>query len=108
MRTFVVNGKEYNAKPFDFNLICDLEDRGIALATMVIKPNVAMRVYLAMCGKMSLEKAGEEITQHISSGELLDGLSDVMAAEIDESDFFQKVLKNAAQELKKIKENTKA
>ena len=26
MKTFEINGKEYSGKPFDFNLVCDLED----------------------------------------------------------------------------------
>ena len=38
MKTFKVNEKEYVAKPFDFNLICDLEDMGISLQDAGRKP----------------------------------------------------------------------
>ena len=31
MKRFKINGKEYVAKSFDFNLICDLEDMGVSI-----------------------------------------------------------------------------
>ena len=36
--TFTVNGKTYKAKPFDFNMVCDLEDMGISMQDASNKP----------------------------------------------------------------------
>ena len=38
MKTFEINGKEYSGKPFDFNLVCDLEDMGVSVESMEEKP----------------------------------------------------------------------
>ncbi len=32
MNTFTINEKEYKAKPFDFEMVCDLEDMGIEIS----------------------------------------------------------------------------
>lgn len=98
MRTFEVNGKTYNAKPFDFNMICDFEDMGVAL-----KPGgtATIRGYLALCGNMSLEEAGKEISEHFIANENLDSINEAMGAEMGDSDFFQKLVKGV---VKKIKE----
>ena len=109
MRNFKVNGTEYSAKPFDFNLLADFEDMGISIGTLVTKPNVAMRAYLAVCGNISIKDAGEEINAHIVSGGLLDELADAMNNAMDESDFFQQMVRKAveaAKEKKSQKKNT--
>lgn len=93
MRKFTVNGVEYNARPFDFNMACDLEDRGIALGVFVSKPNVAIRSYFSVCANMSLEKAGNELNAHFVSGNDLTELVESMNAELDASDFFQQMLR---------------
>ena len=49
MKTFTVNGKEYRAKEFDFNLMCDFEDMGISIADMSKKPMAVVRAYFALC-----------------------------------------------------------
>lgn len=48
MNTFTVNGTEYKAKPFDFNLVCDLEDMGISLEEAGRKPMSMVRAYFGM------------------------------------------------------------
>lgn len=109
MKNFKVNGTEYVAKPFDFNLLADFEDMGVSIGTLVTKPNVAMRAYLAVCGNMSIKKSGEEINAHIVSGGLLDELADAMNSAMDESDFFQQMVRKAveaAKEKKNQKKNT--
>lgn len=107
MRTFTVNGVEYNAKPFDFNLLCNFEEMGISVGTLVTKPNVAMRAYLAVCGNMNIEKSGEEINAHIVSGGLLDELAEAMNNAMDESDFFQQMVRKAAEAAKEMKNQKK-
>lgn len=103
MRTFTVNGIEYNAKPFDFNLACELEDRGIALSVFISKPNVAMRSYFAVCANMSLEKAGNELNAHYVAGNTLGELAEAMNAELDASDFFQQMVQQALKAMKEKK-----
>ncbi len=103
MRTFTVNGVEYNAKPFDFNMACDLEDRGIALGVFISKPNMAMRSYFAVCANMSLERAGNELNAHFVSGNNLGELAEAMNAELDASDFFQQMVRQAVTAMKEKK-----
>lgn len=100
MRKFTVNEKEYNAKPFDFNMICDFEDMGVAL-----KPGstAAIRGYLALCGNMTLEEAGKEISEHFVKFSNLDSINEAMAKEMEESDFFQALVKGVVKKIKEIK-----
>ena len=100
MRKFTVNEKEYVAKPFDFNMICDFEDMGVAL-----KPGgtATIRGYLALCGNMSLEEAGKEISEHFIKFENLDSINEAMGAEMGESDFFQKLVQGVVTKLKEKK-----
>ena len=68
MRQFTINGKRYDAKPFDFNTVCDLEDSGVSLAQMRSKPMSMVRAYFALCFNGSTEDAGKEIQAHVVSG----------------------------------------
>lgn len=47
MKKFKLNGKEYEAKEFDFNLICDLEDMGISLDAAAEKTMNLIRAYIS-------------------------------------------------------------
>lgn len=98
MNTFNVNGKEYVAKAFDFNLICDLEDMGIPLEEMSNKPMSMVRAYLSKCGGFSLNVAGEEIGRHIVNGGQFDEILDAMQKEMNDSDFFRSLNKTEKQE----------
>lgn len=89
MRTFIINGNTYNAKPFGFNLICDLEERGISLDSIADHPMSFMRVYLSICAKRDEDFAGEELDAHITNGGTFDDLMNVVKMEMDESGFFQ-------------------
>lgn len=88
-RFFTVNGKRYQAKPFDFNTICNLEDNGVPLQKMQEKPMSMARAYFAECYNGDKEKAGEELQAHVISGGTFDEIYKVMGEEMNESDFFR-------------------
>ena len=78
MRKFKLNGKEYNAKGFTFNTVCELEDCGFSMGDMQRKPMSMVRAYLSICLNTSLEVAAEEM---------------------NDSDFFQNLNKRAKEEI---------
>ncbi len=98
MRTFVINGKRYNAKPFDFNTVCNLEDNGVPLSEMTKKPMSMVRAYVALCMNGNKEKAGEEIQAHVIGGGNFNDVYNVMGEEMNESDFFQALNKKTDEE----------
>lgn len=93
MNTFTVNGKEYVARTFDFNLICDLEDMGIAMADIAKKPMSTVRAYFALCTRKGKEYAGKEMEQHIINGGGFEDVIDAMNKEMEKSDFFHNLTK---------------
>lgn len=98
MNTFTVNGTEYKAKPFDFNLVCDLEDMGIALEDMGDKKMSMIRAYFAICTGKGSEFAGKELNAHFVGGGKFDGIVEAMNKEMEVSDFFRTLLKTAKTE----------
>ena len=92
---FTVNGKEYKAKAFDFNMVVDLEEMGVSLAESAKKPMSMVRTYFAICSGLALDVAGKEIEQHIIGGGKLDDVMTAMSKEMEESDFFRALTKNA-------------
>lgn len=111
MKIFKVNGKEYTAKAFDYNLICDLEDMGIALQEAANKPMSMVRAYFSLCSGRGKEYAGKEIEAHIIKGGKLDDVMNAMSEEMDKSDFFlalnQKEEETVSETLKGTKKATK-
>lgn len=104
MRKFTVNEKEYTARPFDFNLICDLEEMGVSMQDTEKKPMSLVRAYFGLCAGKSNEYAGKEMEEHIIKGGSFDNVMDVISKEMDESDFFRKLSQT---EETKTTENTK-
>lgn len=98
MKTFIINGKSYNAKPFDFNMICELEDKGISLEQIQQKPISMLRAYFAICASSDSDYAGREISEHIVNGGKLEDVMNVMANEIEDSDFFRSLSQNTETE----------
>lgn len=98
MNTFKINGKECNAKPFDFNLVCDLEDMGISLEEAGRKPMSMVRAYLGLCTGKGKEYAGKELEAHITSGGKFDEIMTAMSDEMEKSDFFRNLSKTAETE----------
>lgn len=95
MNTFTVNGTEYKAKPFDFNLVCDLEDMGIFLEEMGNKKMSMVRAYFAICVGKGNEFAGKELNTHFVDEGNFDGVVEAMNKEMEISDFFQSLSKAA-------------
>ena len=107
MRTFTINGKRYNAKPFDFNTVCDLEDSGVALTEMKKKPMSMARAYFALCLDGDDKKAGEEIQAHVIGGGNLEEIYTVMGEEMNDSDFFQALNQKAEQDAQTVESEEK-
>lgn len=103
MRIFTVNGKEYKAKAFDFNLVCELEDMGISLQEAGNKPMSMVRAYFGLCAGKDKEYAGKEMEAHIISGGSFEDIMNAMSDEMEKSDFFRNLNKTAEPE---VAENT--
>ena len=86
---FTLNGATYTAKPFDFDLICDLEDMGIEVEKIQKMPMSLIRAYVAICANTEPKIASSWIQEHLKNGGKLVDISEAMAKEMDESDFFR-------------------
>jgi len=95
MSIFTVNGKEYKAKAFDFNLVCDLEDMGVPLEEIGKKPMSLVRAYFGLCAGKGREFAGKEIEDHIIGGGTFDDIMTAMSDEMEKSDFFRNLNEKA-------------
>lgn len=93
--TFVINGKTYNAKPIDFNTMCDFEDLGLPLEDMARKNMSTIRTYFALCSNLQLSEAGKEIEQHIIAGGDISSIAEAMNEEMQASDFFRSLKETA-------------
>lgn len=107
MRTFTINGNEYKAAPFDFNLICDMEDLGFDIEKISERPRTATRAYLACCCGSNVSFAGKEIEKHIIAGGSLDEMIEAMNYQMEQSDFFQHMQKTAEAETAENQEEEK-
>lgn len=98
MNAFKVNGKEYTAKAFDFNLVCDLEEMGISLEEMSKRKMSMIRSYFALCAGEGNEFAGSELEAHFVDGGKLEDIILAMNKEMEKSGFFQALRKTAETE----------
>lgn len=106
VQTFLLNGKLYHAKAFDFNMMCDLEEIGISLEDADKKPMSLIRTYIAMCMNANKEYAGKEIEAHLVNGGTFDDIMDVMKEEMEKSDFFRSIGKSEETIPTESQENT--
>ena len=104
MRTFTINGITYESKPFDFNMVCDMEDLGFDLEKISERPRTAARAYFACCVGGDKYYAGKEIEKHLISGKTIDELIDAMSHEMDVSDFFRYITETAETEITESQE----
>lgn len=96
--TFTINGKKYKAAPFDFNLVCDLEEKGVRMEEMSKKQMSTLRAYLALSTGMSIEQAGKELEAHKIAGGSFEEISRAFNDEMEKSDFFRSLTKTAEEE----------
>lgn len=99
MNTFTINEKEYRAKAFDFNMVCDLEDMGISLEEMGSKRLSSTRAYFVLCSGLSKEKAGKEIEQQFIKYGELNEITEALNKEMENSDFFHVLTERAKAEI---------
>lgn len=92
-KLFTINGKTYKAIPFDFNLVCDLAEMGISMELLASQPMSAVRGYFACVLGGNKELAGRELGLHIINGGTFDSLMEIIAEEVEKSDFFQALAK---------------
>ena len=119
-KTFVLNGKTYIAKELEFDSFCELEELGVPMEKIGLKPLSVIRAYVALCGDMTLEQASSEIQTHMMNGGKLTDVGDKFGERLSESGFFRQFIEGAktenpemeteeAEEPKKtVKKNTKA
>lgn len=91
---FTINSNTYTAKPFDFDLVCELEEMGVTFERIDKMPMSLIRAYFAICAGVSKEQAALIIQKHMMSGGKLDDITEPMAKEMDESDFFRSISQN--------------
>lgn len=116
MKKFTINNQTYIAKPFDFNLVCDLEDMGIQLTQVGTKATSLIRAYFGVCSGLDKDSAGSELQEHVLNGGTFEEISEVIRHELDNSDFFRKLNENqetetpedAEEQTEKGKKTTKA
>ena len=104
--TFTINGKKYEAVPFTFNAVCDLEDMGFSIEDMDRKAVSMIRAYFALCVG-DVETAGNELEAHIVNGGDLSELSEAIGKEINNSGFFKAMVAQNQEETPKEEKATK-
>lgn len=96
--TFTINDKEYTAKDFGVNMICDMQDIGFDVTEKINNVLQFVRAYIAVCsGTYDLEFAGSEMDEHMKKGKNFDDLRDILDLKVEESGFFRQNSKTAAE-----------
>ena len=95
---FKVNKKEYKTVPFDFNLVCEMEDMGVSVNEMGKKRFSVVRAYFALCAGISNVEAGKELEAHAIAGGNFEEIYKALNEEMDKSDFFHAISKKAETE----------
>ena len=98
---FTVNGVTYTAKPFDFDLICDLEDMGVTIEKIDKMPMSLIRGYFDICADNEPRIASSWIQSNMAKGGKLEDITNAMAKEMNDSDFFRSLGKTEEQETPK-------
>lgn len=94
---FTVNGVTYTAKPFDFDMVCELEDMGVTFDRIDKMPMSLIRAYFALCAGIDKEVAADIIQKHMIAGGKLDDVTNAMGKEMENSDFFRALGKKEEQ-----------
>ena len=88
-KKFTVNKVVYTARPFDFDMVCELEDMGVTFERIDKMPMSLIRAYFAVCAGVSKEQAAELIQNHLINGGKLEDITEPMSNEMNNSDFFR-------------------
>jgi hypothetical protein len=97
-KLFTVNGKSYRAKEFDFNFLCDLENKNLSLEDIDKKPLSLIRAYIAFSAGITEEQAGYEVEAHLEKGGKFNDVVDVMSEQMQDSGFFRSINKGTETE----------
>jgi len=100
--SFELNGKTIIARDFDFNMVCEFEDKGISLTNFGDRNLSLIRAYVASCMNIDVAEAGLMLQEHIKAGGSFDDVSNVIAKKVSESDFFQALNKTTEKENPKV------
>lgn len=89
-----VNEKNYKSVGITFNTLCDLEDMGVSLEDFATKPMSFIRAYVTLCMGGDKAVAGSEMEQHLINGGNFESITEVIASEVENSDFFRALTKD--------------
>ncbi len=107
MKTFTINGKEYNAKELTYGDIRKMESFGLNLMTDItsIQAKVFSYTsgYLAVCGGFGIDVADNEMNEHFINGGDFTEISEAFVESLSESRFFQAMVNNATKNTEKKK-----
>lgn len=106
--TFRVNGKTYFKREITFNAICDLDKMGISISNLKDTPFAAARAYLAICGNLNEDVAGDEIQEHVMGGGDISVILNAFAESLSESGFFRGIEKKPKETKNRAEENPEA
>lgn len=95
---FTVNKVSYVAKPFDFDMVCELEEMGVTFERIDKMPLSLIRAYFAVCANTTKEQAALLLQKHLTSGGALEDITTPMSKEMNDSDFFRALSENKEQE----------
>lgn len=89
---FTINNRRYEAKEFDLNTVCDLEEMGFSIVKGDYdkKPIALTRAYIALCMDAEKDVAGAEWEEDFTI-EKLNEIQEVMRKNIEEAGFFQEL-----------------
>lgn len=91
--TYIINGKEYKEKRFDFAALVKLEECGVSMNDFasVSRPLTLIVGLVAWVMDCDKEKATQEINEHLEKGGSLDDCLKILES-VKDSDFFQKAM----------------
>jgi hypothetical protein len=91
---FKLNGKEYKDIEITYNVVADLEERGIDLQDFGKgKALSTIRAVIAVAFNGNIEVAGHEINQHLLNGGKFEDLVQIVQKAVETSGFFQALSK---------------
>jgi len=91
---YIINGKEYKEKKFDFGALAKLEECGVNLEDFekMKKPITLVIGLVAWVTDTDKEEATELVNQHVENGGKLSDLVSILET-LKTSDFFKKAMK---------------